>query len=69
MQGKRADLILTDGDPTQNISDIRKVALVIKGDVAYYPAEIHEALGIKPFATRLGIRNGRGRSPANRTGR
>ena len=33
--GKRADLILVDGDPTQNISDIRKVALVIKGDVAY----------------------------------
>ena len=49
MQGKRADLILIDGDPTKNISDIRKVSLVIKGDKAYYPAEIDEALGIKPF--------------------
>jgi cytosine/adenosine deaminase-related metal-dependent hydrolase len=58
-QGRRADLILTDGDPTQNISDIRKVALVIKGDVAYYPDEIHETLGIKPFATRLEIQDGR----------
>ena len=53
MQGKRADLILVDGDPTQNISDIRKVALVIKGDKAYYPSEIHTALGIKPFAPPL----------------
>lgn len=56
MRGKRADLILTDGDPTQNISDIRKVALVIKGDVAYYPDEIHETVGVKPFAARLEIR-------------
>ena len=48
--GKRADLILVDGDPTTNISDIRKVALVIKQDKAYYPSEIDEALGIKPFA-------------------
>jgi hypothetical protein len=50
MQGKRADLILVDGDPTQNISDIRKVALVVKGDKAYAPSEIDEALGIKAFA-------------------
>lgn len=49
-RGKRADLILVDGDPTRDIADIRKVATVIKGDVVYYPAEIHEALGIKPFA-------------------
>ena len=48
--GKRADLVLIDGDPTANIGDIRKVALVIKGDTAYYPSEIHEALGVKPFA-------------------
>jgi hypothetical protein len=55
MQGKRADLILTDGDPTRNISDIRKVVLVIKGAVAYYPSEVHEALGIKPFAPPLKV--------------
>lgn len=48
--GKRADLVLVDGDPTRNISDIRKVALVLKGDTAYYPSEIFEAMGIKPFA-------------------
>jgi cytosine/adenosine deaminase-related metal-dependent hydrolase len=47
--GWAADMILVDGDPTQNISDVRKVALVVKGDKAYYPSEIYEALGIKPF--------------------
>ncbi|HEY8011850.1 MAG TPA: amidohydrolase family protein [Rudaea sp.] len=56
MQGKRADLILVDGDPTQNISDIRKVALVVKGDKAYYPSEIDAALGIKPFAEPLTVK-------------
>ncbi|MET0807141.1 MAG: amidohydrolase family protein [Pseudoxanthomonas sp.] len=48
--GKRADLVLVDGDPTLHIADIRKVALVIKQGKAYYPSEINEALGIKPFA-------------------
>jgi hypothetical protein len=48
--GKRADLILVDGDPARTIGDIRKVALVIKNGTAYYPAEVHEALGIKRFA-------------------
>lgn len=53
--GWRADLILVDGDPTKNISDIRQVALVIKGDKAYYPGEIFDALGIKPFANPLAV--------------
>jgi imidazolonepropionase-like amidohydrolase len=53
--GKRADLVLIDGDPTTNIADIRKVALVLKGAIAYYPSEIHEALGIKPFAEALKV--------------
>jgi hypothetical protein len=53
--GRRADLILVDGDPTRNISDIRKVALVIKGDVAYYPSEVLEAQGVKPFTAPLKV--------------
>ena len=56
MQGKRADLILVDGDPTRDISDIRKVALVVKSGTAYYPSEIDEALGIKPFAPALTVK-------------
>ena len=55
MQGKRADLILVDGDPTRDITDIRKVALVLKGDKAYYPSEVYTALGIKPFAPALTV--------------
>jgi cytosine/adenosine deaminase-related metal-dependent hydrolase len=53
--GKRADLILVDGDPTRDISDIRRIALVIKNGSAYYPGDVYEALGIKPFAPALRI--------------
>jgi len=56
MQGKRADLVLFDGDPTKNISDVRKVALVIKGDKAYAPSEIDDALGIKPFVAAVAVK-------------
>ncbi|TDK21528.1 amidohydrolase [Luteimonas aestuarii] len=55
--GKRADLVLFDGDPTVDIADVRKPALVIKGDTAYYPAELHEALGIKPFAEPVRVQS------------
>ncbi len=54
-RGKRADLILVEGDPTRNISDVRRVSLVMKEGVAYFPAEIHEALGIRRFADPPGI--------------
>ncbi|WP_133478084.1 amidohydrolase family protein [Cognatilysobacter segetis] len=53
--GRTADLVLVDGDPTANIADLRKVALVIKGETAYYPAEIDRALGISPFAEPVRI--------------
>ncbi len=51
--GKLADLILVEGDPTQDISAIRRINLVMKEGVAYYPAEIQESIGIKPFAAPL----------------
>jgi hypothetical protein len=47
--GKRADLILVDGDPTQHISDIRRVSLVLKDGAMLFPAEIYESLGIRRF--------------------
>ena len=47
--GKLADLILIDGDPTKNIEDIRKVALVITRGKLIYPNEINRAIGVKPF--------------------
>ncbi len=52
-RGKRADMILIDGDPTQDISAIRNVALVLQDGDAYYPAELYGELGVKPFASAL----------------
>jgi imidazolonepropionase-like amidohydrolase len=46
--GKLADLILVAGDPAQDISDIRKVELTIKGGTLYESAELYQALGIRP---------------------
>ena len=46
--GKLADLILVDGDPTADISDIRRVVTVIKDGRVYDPARIYRALGIRP---------------------
>jgi imidazolonepropionase-like amidohydrolase len=48
--GKLADLLLVAGDPTTDMGAIRKVRLVMKGGVLYFPEEIHRALGIAPFA-------------------
>jgi imidazolonepropionase-like amidohydrolase len=49
--GKLADLVLVDGDPTRNIGDVRKVALVVTRGSLVYPHEVHESLGIKPFVS------------------
>ena len=57
-RGKLADLILVDGDPAANISDIRRISLVFKGGVAYAPDEMYEALGIRGFAAAAPIRPG-----------
>ena len=46
--GKLADMVLIDGDPTQNIRDINKITTVIKGGKVYDPAAIEKALGIAP---------------------
>ena len=45
--GKLADLVLVNGDPTSNISDIRKVNTVVKGGAVMYPAELYPAMGIR----------------------
>jgi imidazolonepropionase-like amidohydrolase len=47
--GKLADLVLVDGDPTTDIADLRKVALVITQGQLIAPADVHRALGVKPF--------------------
>ena len=45
--GKLADLILVNGDPAANISDIRKIDTVVKGGAVMYPVELYPALGIR----------------------
>ena len=47
--GRRADLILVDGEPTVNIADIRRVAGVITQGRWLVPREVHEAIGMKAF--------------------
>jgi imidazolonepropionase-like amidohydrolase len=46
--GKFADMVLVSGDPTNNISDIRRVDVVIKNGDVYRPAEMYPAFGIRP---------------------
>lgn len=48
-RGKSADLVLVDGDPTRRIADIRRASLVLRGGVAYAPAQLYEAMGFKPI--------------------
>ena len=46
--GKRADLLLVEGDPTTRISDVRRGRLVLKAGVVYDPAQLYAAVGIGP---------------------
>ncbi len=46
--GKAADLILVNGDPTERITDIRRVVTVIKDGTVYDGAVLYSALGVKP---------------------
>ena len=43
--GKAADFILIDGDPTKNISDIRRVEWVIKNNQMYSPKQLLASKG------------------------
>jgi len=45
--GKRADLVLVEGNPAENISDIRRGRLVMKNGVLYKSADLYNAAGIK----------------------
>lgn len=47
--GKRADLILVDGNPLENISDIRKVSRVVANGRMYDAGKLWESVGFKPY--------------------
>ena len=45
--GKHADMILVDGDPLKQISDIQKIKWVIKSGQVYNAAELKKSVGFK----------------------
>jgi imidazolonepropionase-like amidohydrolase len=45
--GKLADMILVDGDPSRNISDIRRVVTTVKDGVVYQNSALYDAIGVK----------------------
>jgi imidazolonepropionase-like amidohydrolase len=47
-QGKRADLILVDGNPMENISDIRRVSRVVANGRLYDSKKLWKAAGFLP---------------------
>jgi imidazolonepropionase-like amidohydrolase len=46
--GKRADLILVDGNPLENISNIRKVSHVVTNGRIYDSAKLWQSVGFHP---------------------
>ena len=46
--GKRADLIVVDGDPLADIRTLRRVTLVLAGGRAYEPARLWQSVGFAP---------------------
>lgn len=46
-EGKKADLIIIDGNPLRQISDIRKLTYVIKSGEIYYPHELRELVDFR----------------------
>jgi imidazolonepropionase-like amidohydrolase len=43
--GKNADIIIVDGNPLTNISNVRNVKVVIKGGKVYNPVTLHRMVG------------------------
>ncbi len=46
--GKVADLVLVEGNPTENISDVRRCRVVLKNGTLYRSDAVYAAAGIKP---------------------
>lgn len=47
--GKKADLILVDGNPLEDMRDIRKIEWTMKEGKLYYAKELYNSMGIQHF--------------------
>ena len=50
-KGKLADFFLVPGDPTKDLTMLKRASMVVKDGTVYFPSEIYPHFGIKPFAT------------------
>ena len=46
--GKHADLVLIDGDPTRDITTLRRTDTVVCRGLVYAPGELLSAVGMQP---------------------
>jgi N-acyl-D-amino-acid deacylase len=51
--GAFADLVLFDGDPTQDITALKRIALVVTQGRSIDPSAVYTELGIKPFVAEI----------------
>ena len=49
-KGKYADFFLVPGDPTEDLSELRQIRMVVSDGVVYFPSEIYPWFGIRPFS-------------------
>lgn len=49
-RGKYADFLLLPGNPLEDLRELHRIAMVVKGGTIYFPSEIYAAFGVKPFA-------------------
>lgn len=58
IRGKRADLLLVAGDPTHDVSALRRLRLVMKGGAVIFPDEVYGAMQVEPFAASPRLESG-----------
>lgn len=56
-QGKYADFFLVPGDPTADLSQIRKISTVVANGIVYFPSEVYPWFGVRPFVEAPAVTN------------